>query len=239
MAFKVITREAGVSETVRERPTKASTQFTEGDALKLVNGQLTQLASQTDKALFIYKWMPPPRTIARMVTDNLSTAACEPAHCIPCDGSPVEFETNLDVNAIPQINGQIVVSGSTTTAVVPGGTGLGVPALIHDFEGGTLYFKERDTHVNITGTTVSSSGGAGNNYTFTFSPPLPSAAAAGETVVAVPFAVGMQPKFNATTPHQSLSIAVGDQTGGMCVVTKVDLKNYRVRVRFVPAPTLN
>jgi hypothetical protein len=237
MAFKVICRQAGVPEVLHEYPSAASTQYTEGDALKLVNGQLTQIAVG-DKPLYIYKAMPPLRTLLRPGTADLSTTACETVEAIPCDGSPVEYETNLDVNAIPQINNQIVISAADTThVVVPGGTGLGVPATVNDFNGGTLYFVERDTHVNVTATAVSASGGAGNNYTFTFTPPLSSAAVAGETVRAIPFAVGGKPSFNATTPHQSLSVAVADKAGGgQFIVTKVDLKRYRVRGRFAAAP---
>jgi hypothetical protein len=220
MAFKLITFMPG--QILNENQGAATTQFVEGDALELTEGIFTQVNAQTDKPTHIFKSMIPLNSVMRPVTQDLTTTGGELLEAIPCAGNNLEFESELEgAGAVPPINGTAVNSGSTTTALV---TAAGITG---DYDGGVIYFVEKDQHRKITDDTA-----LAGVHTFTFAPALSTAASATDTVRVVPYGIGGSPKLNATTPATKISSTVADKTGGNLIVTGIDLKNYRVRLLF-------
>lgn len=219
--FRLINRRVTAGQILKQKLGAASTQFTDGDAIKFTNGTVTPCSAQTDKPMGFHNAMITPSSVMRPATRNLTTTAGEFIQYVPGEGGLFEFETDLTGTDAPPINGTAVNSGSTTTALV---TAAGSTS---DYIGGTIYFPGTDTHHKITGDTVS-----GGVHTFTFVPLAPRAIAATDTAIAVPFTSesSQAVKLSSGTVSQGISCAVADKSGGSIKIAGVDLKNLKVRV---------
>lgn len=225
MAFRLINFKAG--QVLDEIQGGASTQFYPGQALVLTNGILVANTSQTGKPSHIYNAMIPAKSVMRPATDNLTTTVGEKLLAIPCAGNEQEFETDLvaistDTDMVPPINGVAANTNATATSVL-----ATTATSDNDYDGGTLYCVELDEHRPIT-----DSQDTGGVCTFTVAPGFSRAVTLGDHIRAVPVGIGASPKFTSANPSRAVSMLVADKTGGNILVTQVDLKNYKLRLKF-------
>jgi len=206
---------AGPTEKVKGL---ASTQYARGDALVVTAGTGTK-ASATSKITHIVEAMYTRDDLNRPATELLTTAKDEPLFCIPVAGGNIILRSDLRGDAAPPINGTACNSNSTTTELKVTAAGS-----TNDYNDGQCYVPELDEQRLITADSVS-----GGVHTFTVTPAFRRAPTTGDTVIAVPFSKGATAvKLNATTPHQCISTAVADKTGGHVKIEDVDLKNLIV-----------
>lgn len=182
----------------------ASQTVLKGNALVRENGELrVATASDTSKIDCV---------AAEDMTS--STTDIKKPKVIAATGTVNVFENDID----PLLDEVVATGGSTTTAAVPT-SGLSS----NDLRYGLMYCKELNEQRVISASTATSSGSS----TLTTVEPFSRAIAAGDTISAIPFGVGADPKL---ADKDSVSCAVADKTGGPVIVEKVDLKRQMVEV---------
>lgn len=189
----------------RDAQLAASQTVLKGDALILENGEL-RVATASDTSYI--------DCIAAQDMTSSTTDIKKPM-TIAARGAGNVFEDTIT----PLLSSVTATGGSTTTAIVPT-SGLSS----NDLRYGFVYCKELNEQRVISASTATSGGVS----TLTVVEPFSRAIAAGDTISAIPFGVGADPKL---ASKNSISSAVADKTGGPVIVEKVDLKRQVIEVR--------
>jgi len=198
----------------------ASTLYVKGALYKMSAGLPVVLSGQTDQPFGLCQEMDPqPPNSASMgnvngfyssplrpATDMMTTTAGEKIGFVPIAAALL-----LQNDITPLLNRVAAGSNSTASQAIcayGGSTG--------DFTGGIVYLPEQDWQGVITSSAVS-----GGNVTLVFAPAAPRACTTGDTVSAVPLAVGSLIKFASSSPQLGLSNAVADVGAGNALVRKI------------------
>lgn len=183
----------------------ASQTVAKGNALIRANGELRVATSSDTSGI---------DCIAAEAKSSSTTDIVKPM-VIPAKATQNVFENDIT----PLLDAVTATGGSTTTAIVPT-SGLSS----NDLQYGTMFCKETGEQRRISASTATSGGLS----TLTTEEPFSRAIAAGDTISAIPFGVGADPKLSDKT---AISCAVADKTGGPVYVEKIDLKRKMIEVR--------
>jgi hypothetical protein len=226
MAFRLKSR-AGVDDQYIHIQGSASTQYTPGNLLKMVNGLPVVIAGQTEQPFMLFEKMRlqpyngqsmghvngSNASPLRPGTEDLTTTAGQRLIGIPLNSS-LMIETDV-VPLLGGASGGVAAAANTNKAqaicAYGGSTG--------DLTGGIVYLPDQDWQGVIT-----ASGVAAGDVTIVFTPPAPRACTTGDTVQAIPFGVGDKVKWDGSTPESKLSNAVADVSGGLFLVCQVDMQ---------------
>jgi hypothetical protein len=214
VAFRYFKSLSGEIDTIRELELAPSLVVLRGDLLKMVNGKLALVDTDTDK----------PDYVARVDVTSTATGG-EKAEVAPALRGEGVWKTNISAT----FSGVAVAAGSSTTAAEI----TAAAVLISTFIGGLMYCVELNEVRVITANTATGGGGAGaGNVIFTATVPF-SQTTLGKTVRVI--AAGLSDiavKLDATTPRRGINVAVAGVSGGNTTIYDVDMSKLEAQVVF-------
>jgi len=228
MAFLLRSKLVGLLDEVQHVLGTSGTQYAYGDACKISNGQVLQLAAQTDKVSHIYVSMDTLASQLRPGTADKpgsgTAKELETLALIPCAGNGTIWEATF---AAATFDNVAVVSATASTVLFANGSGAN-----GDFTGGQVLIVETGEQK-----TISSSTYGGGNYTLNVVPNWTTTPTSSNTLRVVPWSVGATGvKFASSNPQQGISVAIADKTGGNVNIQGVNLAKRTVLCSFVDVP---
>lgn len=214
--FSFVKARDGSTPSMVERELAASVSVDPGDLLEFVSGKAKRVNAQTDK----------PDYVSNEDVDSTADGGEKALVMDAMRGNgiwEVGF-TPLYNDLVDQNQG---ASSSTVAEIVAAGRSS------NDLVGGIIYCVETKEQRIITASTATSGGGAQTgNILITVTVPF-SVSLAGKTIRVVAFGYGTAAlKLDSSAPHNLISNAVADLTGGNVTVYDVNMKAKRVQVVF-------
>lgn len=226
MAFEVhnvLAAGAGLIEEILGAP---GVTFEMGDMVNVANGIASKVAAAGKGTHIVIAMFTPISTNRQDDGLAVTSTGGERLHCLRVEGGDVVVKSKLTGTSAPTKNGTALNANATVNNAVFTDAAMADDALIQ----GTCYIPGLGTRDNPTSHfRITDHVKAGNDHTLTLHPNPRRAPTTGDTIYAVPFSKGFTAvKFDATTPHQGIGTAAGDDSGGHAKIEGVDLANLIV-----------